>query len=198
MTSSLNYWFTDFAIAILTLNSFVVKRLINLNIEANKVESVLDIGCGTGTQAPLFSKTKYLGFDVDKNVITYAKRIHPGYKFIIANATNFDLKKKFGLLVVVGVLHHMSDTEMATSLKNMKKHLKTTGKILFIEAIPPLFRWNIVGMILRYFDKGSYIRKTKNYARFIEKEFAIISQKNIYAGLFDYAFIIACQKGPNH
>ena len=194
MRSNFSYWFTDFAVKMLTFDSFIFKRLIRSRLQILKINSVLDIGCGTGTQAPLFSKSKYLGFDIDPGSIVYAKRLHSGYYFIVKDATDFRLNRKFDFILVVGVLHHLNDKEMAKSLSNMKRHLKTNGELLIIEAIPPLLKWNFIGLFLRSRDRGSYIRRLPKYKELIRKQFEIDICKNVYGGVFDYAFITCNHK----
>lgn len=191
MRSIPSYWFTDFCVKLLTIDSIVFKRLINSNIDRGGIESVLDVGCGTGTQAPLFDKSKYLGFDVDSNAVNYAKRQHPGYEFLVRDATGFKLKKKFDLVLIVGVLHHLNDQELVSTLDSVKHHLKQSGKLLIIEAIPPLFKWNFIGKMLRNKDRGSHIRKLGEYENFVNKKFNVKLRKNVYGGFFDYAFIVA-------
>ncbi len=190
MRSNFSYWFTDFAVKLLTFDSYVFKKLINANLSLEKKGDILDVGCGTGTQAPLFPKSKYLGLDLDKGAIEYAKNLYPGYKFIVGDATSFGLNKKFDSILVVGVLHHLSDVQVKKSLTMIKRHLKSTGTVLIIEAIPPLFKWNLVGKFLRSRDRGAYIRELKDYEKIIGNLFTLNVSRNIFGGFFDYAFFI--------
>lgn len=190
MRNKFSYWFTDFVVKMLTLDSIVFKRLINSTKKGLNVKSILDVGCGTGTQAPLFSKTKYLGFDIDPGSIRYARKLHPGYEFGVNDATNFKFSHKFDFIIVVGVLHHLNDKDVTKSLLSIRNHLKDNGKLLIIEAIPPLLKVNLIGKFLRSRDRGSYIRKLPEYQKLIGTHFALDTCKNVYGGFFDYAFIV--------
>lgn len=189
----LSYWFTDFAVRALTLNLFVVRKLLKTYFE-NKTKRVLDLGCGIGTMAPLFHPSKYIGIDIDADAIEYAKKCHRQYKFGIADATNFNLHKKFDTVLMVGVLHHLSDSNVASTLKCVSGHIRGDGNLVIIEAIPPIHKWNLFGYLLRALDKGRFIRSTTQYKRLIERHFKISVCGPQIGGLLDYAFIITTSK----
>jgi len=82
----------------------------NLNIGNNL--SVLDIGSGLGDLIPYLKQDKkitltdYLGIDLVKKFVNYAKEKHPQYKFQVANfiSDTFHPGKKYDLVVALGVL----------------------------------------------------------------------------------------------
>lgn len=182
------YWLIDFAVRILTLNLYVIKKLIKPYANA---KTVLDLGCGVGSMSSLFKKGGYLGVDIDKKSIEYAQRSYPGYNFRVSDITTLKSSKRFDLVLVVGVLHHISDKEAQRTLMVVSSCLKKGGKLLVIEAIPPLFKWNLAGQLLRTYDNGKFIRETKSYKKLIEKKFKIKICKSVFGGFFDYAYIAA-------
>lgn len=189
MLVNFSYYFTEVSVKFLTVNLFLIKKLIAPFIEGQK--NVLDLGCGIGTMSTMFPRSSYLGIDIDTQAVELAKKNYPEYKFETLDATSFDIKEKFDLVLIVGVLHHLSDKDVNKTLECISRCLKTNGKIVIIEAIPPLFKWNFIGYILRANDKGHFIRQTEEYKELIERKFKIIRGESKFGGFFDYAFLVA-------
>lgn len=187
MFSKIPYYIVDFIVKILTFNLFVIKRLIK---PYRNVEDILDLGCGVGAVAPLFNKNGYLGIDVNKISIAYARRKNPGYNFEVADITNFKLNKKYSLVLIIGVLHHLSDIEVLKVIERANFHLKKNGKVVIVEAIHPLHRWNLIGQFLRDNDSGQFIRSTEEYKYLVGKKFSVKKARSILGGFFDYAFLV--------
>ena len=104
----------------------------------NKVQTILDIGCGTGNHDVLFAKKGYkiCGIDVSEEMINIAKsRINTlhNINFYIGKSESFRLGKKFD--VVVSLFHVMSyqikNESLYGSLKNVYEHLKADGLFIF-------------------------------------------------------------------
>lgn len=193
MLDRLQYFLSYLTIRILTFNYFVIRRIISDILARYKYETILDFGCGIGILAPLFPHKKYLGFDKDEKAIAFAKAGHPRYSFVVADATNLKLNKKFDLIIVVGVLHHLDNKEAKAALKTMRFLLTNNGVILIIEPIPPIYKWNILGRFLRASDKGHFVRKMQDYKKLVRDGLRIEKQYAKIGGLLDYGvFIISC------
>lgn len=181
-------------VRVVSFDYFVVKRNIREFLRDNKPKTVLDLGCGTGILAPFFPKKLYLGIDIDKNLINYAKKRYPGYSFKVMDATMVKLKKKFDFILVVGVIHHLDDNDAKKFVEIIKLHLKKGGKALVIEAIPPLWKWNILGQINRAMDKGAFIRKLDYYKKLFDKKLAVDKSYNQFGGAADYGVLVLSKK----
>lgn len=104
---------------------------------------ILEIGCGTGELSfMLATKTqkKVVGTDLCETFIEEANRIYdlPNLSFMVVDF-NYPLplaERKFDYIVGNGILHHLY-TNMDEALGNLKKLLKSQGKIIFLE--PNLF-----------------------------------------------------------
>lgn len=185
------FWLQDLALTILTFNFFVRKRVIRRYTYNGKFENVLDAACGTGILVSLFSPRQYYGVDIDKDAIWYARRKHPGYQFAIGDLTDFTTTKKFDLVLVVGVLHHLSSRDVNKFLTCVSSLLKKNSKMVIVEAIYPIKKWNIPAYLLRFFDKGKFIRNRIGYKRLIEENFEIIESTLETEVVFDYAVFFA-------
>lgn len=176
-------------VRVLTFNLAVVKGLVVPYL--NREDRLLDLGCGVGAMCILVPPEAYLGIDIDEKAVAYAEVRYPGYSFQVADATSFRPKQKFGQVMVVGVLHHMPDSDVAETLKTVEICLQKGGRLIIVEAIPPLIKFNLVGLLLRHFDKGKYIRALAEYRKLVEARFKVVVCQAKAGGVFDYAFIVA-------
>lgn len=182
-------------IKIITVDYFSIRysvRALSNRSELSEHAKILDVGCGTGVLANMFDSKNYLGFDFNRESILQARLSFPKYKFIEADAVNLSLgNKRFDLILISGVLHHLNNQDLASALKKIKLHLSQSGKLIMIEAIPPIFRWNIIGRVLRNMDQGHNIRNLTDYVRQVKKHFKVIDSYQQIGGLVDYGVVFA-------
>jgi len=136
----LKYQLSDWASKIFTPDYFVIKKIIRGLIHQEGKKTILEIGCGTGTLASLFSPHEYLGLDIDARAVSYAKQQYPEFKFLVCDGIVLGLKGKFDFVFVIGVFHHLDDGDSLKLLNTIKAVLSDKGRIVIIEAIPPLFK----------------------------------------------------------
>jgi SAM-dependent methyltransferase len=189
--NNISYKFSDYLIKILTFNYRVVKKIIKKEILKNNNLSVLDMGCGTGTLAGLFTKNTYLGIDIDEDAVRQAGKKFPGYKFKAGDAANFKTDRKFDTVLVVGVLHHLTDENVKKVAQRINSLLNKNGKVLIIEATHPLETHNVLGLLLRKIDRGSYVRSIGEYAKLLMDRLSLEKKYEQKGGLLDYAVFVA-------
>ncbi len=189
MLNRIKIFITYLGIRILTLDYLLIKKLIK-KYYSKKIPSVLDLGCGIGHLSHLFNKKGYLGIDLDPKLIATAKRNNPGYSFTTADATRFRSRRKFEFIVIIGVLHHLSNRGMNRAIATLKALLSKEGRAIIIEAIPPIWKYNFIGRLLRSMDQGDYVRKSKAYERSLKKRFTITESHEAPGGLVDYATFV--------
>lgn len=181
---------SELFVRIISFDYFIVKKIIAKHLQVKKGESILDLGCGTGILAPLFPKKYYIGIDIDPSLIETARKRNKDYNFLVDDVTTVNLNKKFNYILVCGVIHHMKDIDTINFINKIKSHIDNNGKILIIEAIPPIFNWNLLGHLNRKMDKGAYIRKLQDYKKFFIKDFMILESYNQLGGFADYAVFL--------
>jgi len=106
--------------------------------------SILEVGCGAGFSAEyLKGKYKeYHGIDYSAELINYAIACHMenGVKFTAINIKDFKTDKRFDVILMIGVLHHLED--VSSMMRHIESFLKPRGWILANEphAGNPLIR----------------------------------------------------------
>lgn len=189
-----SYWFCDLALYVLTLNFFARKRIIREFTKNKKFKNILDAGCGTGTLCSLFSPKEYYGIDIDKNAVIYARNKYPTYNFTAGNLTKLNIKRKLDLVLVIGVLHHLSSKDIDKFFNSLNSFLIKDARIIVIDATAPFLKFNMLGYLLRQFDKGKFIRNSQEYKKLISKKFKIIKEDRATELFFDYAVFLASPK----
>lgn len=182
--------FKELIIRMITLDYLVFKKIINKEVKIKKSINVLDVGCGTGIISPLFSQSNYTGIDIDRKLVDFAKRKY-GYSFQVMNSEKISFpKNSFDLVLVAGVIHHLSDRQSRNTLSEMKKVLKKNGKLLIIEAIPPIDNYNFLGHFIRHLDEGHNIRNIREYDDMFKKYFRVIKKYGKRGGIVDYGVFL--------
>lgn len=183
-------------VKILNFNNLVLKRIVRRELYEflSKKRKVLDIGCGTGSQSGLFSKTSYIGIDISPAAIHLAQK-HKGYHFSVMDGRVLRFPQQtFDAVLVSGVLHHLSDDNSIKVVSEMKRVLKPRGYALVIEAIAPLLRWNVMGHLVRFLDAGDHIRPPQEYEKILSRYFRITRSYTVLGGVFDYAVFVIIKK----
>jgi len=188
----------ELVVKILSLDHFVIKRIIRrefssyLRPEAQK--RILDLGCGTGRLTSLFSAKGYTGIDISQTVITLARR-HKTYHFATMNAAKLDFADNtFDAILVGGVLHHIAPKEFQKTTREMARVLKPEGVALVIEAIHPIWSWNVVSAVARALDRGLYIRSPQAYRRVLTQHLFELHSYTKLGGFLDYAVFLLRKK----
>lgn len=119
-----------------------------------KINKILDLCCGTGRLAKIFLEKGYevVGIDKSKFMIAIAENRNKKYldksaKFIIDNATSFNLETRFELVIsTYDSINHLRDlTELKQCFQLVNKHLTANGYFIFdINTVYGLRKWNFV------------------------------------------------------
>lgn len=97
-------------------------------------ESILDVGCGTGTHLHLLKDEfkKLYGVDISKKILDIAIKKVPRANFQEGNMQDFKINKKFDVITCLySVFNYNLDMKSAIkTLKNFYKHLKPDGIVI--------------------------------------------------------------------
>ena len=156
-----------------------------------KNSKVIEIGCGLGDYSTLFN-SNYIGIDLSKDYIKFAKKKLPNKTFLQMDATNFRLNKKFNYAFSVGLYHHLNNKETLKSIANVISHIHKGGNFYIFDALlpnPPLK--NIIGYFIRKFDRGEYVRNFYEYKTLLKDSgLNVIRIEKRKSGFLDWIFIV--------
>ena len=159
---------------IVSLNKEVNGKWLKEVINPDDEDFILDLGCGTGRYAELFSG-HYFGVDINKEYIRYAREGHKG-EFLLMDATTLTFPDNmFDYIFSVGFLHHLDDKKVHFVLREAERVCKPDGKIVILEPILPINRFNLPGYIFCKLDRGKFIRSLENFSKILSAN----SSKNL-------------------
>ena len=135
-----------------------------------KNKSVLDFGCGIGTNCTNFKPNHYLGVDCDLRRIDFARYKHPEYCFRETEGTHLPVSN--GLLdyiLILSVLHHIPGEEILEYLREFRRILKPDGKVIVMEPCVS-GDLDLRSRLMCLVDRGKYIRNRNEYVGLFEQQ----------------------------
>lgn len=165
------------------------KKIITAELKEKNL-NVLDIGCGLGTSLDYLNKPNYFGYDISDKYISYAKKKYKNIgTFYCKKFTERELKnlEKFDYVILMGILHHLSEIEIKNLMELIKKALKKDGKIVTLD---PVFtkNQNIIAKFLISNDRGKNIKTKKNYLKLLGKYFKKTKSKIYHQNFIPYTW----------
>jgi len=142
--------------------------------EANlaTVRKVLDVGCGPGTNAALFSNNDYLGIDINPNYIESARKKY-NRNFLVADVTTYtDIPEvKFDFVLINSFLHHIDDAGVNAILSRLQSWLSDDGSIHILDLVyPPR---SSVSQFLAKADRGKFPRRLEDWRSIFDRHLQI-------------------------
>lgn len=147
----------------------------NKIIGSTSKKKILDIGCGPGDESVNYHNAFYYGLDISPSYIRNAKKKYKdnGEFFCCSvDAINKLNINDIDIVLMKGVMHHLSDKQLNNLFSNLKK---MTNKNMRIVTLDCLFfsGQNFVSWFLTFLDRGEYVRTEKAYREIVETHFKI-------------------------
>lgn len=154
--------------------------------------SILDLGCSTGIAGQGIcdvNKHKYVGIDLDKKYIDFAKKKCPKVDYRVMDGRKLEFPDHFfDIVMFVGVLHHMDDQTAEACIKEVRRTLRPTGLLLIAE---PVFTPNsLISNLFLSIDRGQHIRESSDYLSLV-KDFGVVRQRYFRFSLHRFISIVA-------
>lgn len=167
-------------------------------IEELRGGKVLDLGCGMGTYAELFDPHNYVGLEISKSYIRYAKQ-HKRGDFVLGDGRHLPFKSAaFGAVCSVAVFHHIPDEELFGILGEVKRVMFPSGVFLFMDQVDIKLNLFVDWLfrLIRRFDKGKFIRTPKENLAILAREpgLDIIDSWIFRNGMITYQGVILKRK----
>lgn len=163
-----------------------IRNLIRRELRLGQGLRTLDLGCGPGILSDLFVKDDYVGADLNLRYIDYARRKRRGV-FFVSDARRLGLPSgHFDQALIFGLLHHLSDSDALATLSEARRVVVPGGRILAIEDIPTVSKFNLFGRLVHRLDIGKHIRSVKEYRRLYSGVARIEREEIFRSGVCDY------------
>ncbi len=152
---------------------FVEEKLAPLlrHNDLRSARRVLDVGCGPGTNAPLFEGMDgYLGLDLNPRYVATARRKY-GPKFRVADVRLYTARggEEFDFILINSLLHHLDDEEVVHILTQMERQLTPDGHVHILDLVLPsergISRW------LALHDRGDHARPLERWRELFQSVF---------------------------
>jgi SAM-dependent methyltransferase len=138
---------------------FAEQKLVPLKAHNNlsRVRRVLDVGCGPGTNTSQFSGAGYLGVDMNRAYIDYARRHHKR-DFLVADVCEYTAPpgEQYDFVLLNSFLHHIDLSNTRRILSHLSTLLTPDGHIHIIELVMP-DRARVARQVARW-DRGRHVR----------------------------------------
>ena len=160
---SLAYWAIQAPFAEKKLAPFVADE------DVLRATSVLDVGCGPGTNTRHFAHTEYLGVDLSDSYVRNARRQYRR-NFLAADVSRtFIRNKTFDCILSNSLLHHLDDTAARQTLTNLREMLAPHGHVYILDLILPDTR--SVAHALARADRGDFPRPLREWRELLSAFF---------------------------
>ena len=163
-----------------------IRQVIRRELRLGQGLSTLDLGCGPGAFADMFNGDDYVGADINARYIAHAQR-HAKGTFVCTDARQVGLPDgRFQQVLIFGLLHHLSDEDAHSVLREACRLLASGGRILAIEDIPAVSRLNLIGHLVHKVENGHFIRPVEEYRRLYGEHGRIERDEVLRSGICDY------------
>ncbi len=135
---------------------------------------ILDLGCGTcKVLRRIHGEKLYVGIDISERYIEAAKkefaaRETASFYCMDLNAFAAQCETKFDLVVMSGVMHHITDAEVDAAMERIKMILSAGGRFVSQDGVYT-DGMNPIARLLLNLDRGKYVRHEKDWVRLMKK-----------------------------
>ena len=138
--------------------------------DLRRVRRVLDVGCGPGTNTHLFTHADYLGIDVNRDYIAYARKKFRR-QFLVADVTSYQVldDDRFDFILLNSFLHHIETPAVHRILSHLRKLLTPDGHIHILDLVLP--ERASVARLLARLDRGDYPRPLEAWRALFAESF---------------------------
>lgn len=151
-------------------------------LQDQDVRRVLDVGCGTGTNAGRFTRADYVGIDINERYLKVARSRYNG-QFINADLRNADLSSfgSFDTVLVNSFLHHLADADVKNILAQVAGLLAAHGRVHILELVLP--ERTSLAWVMAQLDRGRYARPIGRWVELFSAAFEpVIAQPYLFGG----------------
>jgi SAM-dependent methyltransferase len=148
-----------------------VGRFLSPHLAETGGKTVLDVGAGTGIWRRFMpSSAKYLWLDCDTQKLDGYREKHADGLAVLGSGTTLCFSdKSVDFALVVGVAHHLDDTEFCLLLEELARVVR--NRLIFLD--PVACRERAVSNLLWRYDRGRFPRSPVNLKGAIDRDFDV-------------------------
>jgi SAM-dependent methyltransferase len=150
--------------------------LIDEYVRPSASDRILDVGCGPGDFLTLLPPdVRYVGVDISAAYINRARaRFGSRAEFHVGDATKFAAPDRgFDLVVALGVLHHLDDTQAKEVLEVAAQALAPGGRAVTIDPVYARGQNRVARAIIER-DRGQHVRTPDGYESLVRDTFSTV------------------------
>jgi 2-polyprenyl-3-methyl-5-hydroxy-6-metoxy-1,4-benzoquinol methylase len=142
------------------------KSIIKDYVRPQEGEVLVDIACGRGEFSKELISTQYIGVDNNPMYIRYAKKHYANYgSFVCCDVSDLGSSlqgRRIDTALLIGVLHHLTNTQAKNMISDISHHLSDGGKIV---SVDPVFtpEQGLVSRLLAASDRGDFVRSIEEH-----------------------------------
>ena len=156
--------------------STTIAYLVDEFIQPESKLWILDVGCGNAQIRKFLGDVNYIGIDHNPKYIVKARKASGlNDAFYVADVSEVGqlVTNKFDRVLLIGVLHHLSDAQCQDLIRNCAQLLATNGHLFALD--PALIDdQNPIARLLVKSDRGRFARSPDDYRKLIQEEFASV------------------------
>lgn len=140
-----------------------------LDFAKQKDTTILDIGCGPGSNSAYFTNWDYLGIDLNPAYIKTAQSKFPDSKFMVADAANLQLGDiKYDVILINSLMHHLTDEECISLLESCRNCMGNDSVLIAQEPLIPS-NGKIIDNLFMKMDRGDHFRQLESWRTLFDK-----------------------------
>lgn len=162
-------------------------------------EHILDVGCGPAYILDYMPPITYHGFDTEQRYIDYARQKYADRGHFYCEPYTAEHAKRlepFDGVMLMGLLHHLSDDMCHEVLDLIARSLKPGGRVVTLD---PCFvdGQSAIARYVAAHDRGQFVRDEPSYAGLVERHFSGVERKVVHnVGRLPSTEIIMRLTGP--
>jgi SAM-dependent methyltransferase len=131
-------------------------------VDPGAVRTVLDVGCGPGTNASVFDGAGYVGVDINADYVARCRSRFRG-RFVVGDVTDEDVfpEDRFECVFANSLMHHLPDEAVAGLLARMARLVEPGGAVHVLDLILP--NRPTPARLLARLDRGRYARPLEGW-----------------------------------
>ncbi|MCP4649202.1 MAG: class I SAM-dependent methyltransferase [PVC group bacterium] len=165
------------------------------NLDPAGCSKVLDIGCGSRGNFLNLPEQLYVGIDRNAKLIRILKSKVRG-EYICMNAEKLNFPDNyFDYIISTSFFHHIGNEHCQQVCQRMVKSLKKGGKVIIADGVYPDSQFNLPGRIIRFLDRGRYVKDKEGFKNIFLKEFEIQKEYYFLDRIFAYSIVVLKPRG---